>query len=564
DKINDTIVKAAEKVEYFYEPPKNRFLSFLREAKPWCISRERTWGTPLPIFKCKKCGETELIASRREIIERGVRLPDGEDFELHRPWIDRIELRCIKCGGIMKREPFVLDTWHNSGAAPYASLSDEEFERYVPVEFLVEGIDQTRGWANTLLLLHVILTGKAEPPYKAFLFYGLVLDRKGRKMAKSLGNVVLTEEVVDNHSADLYRFYLLWKTAPIENMNFDIEEMWKRPYQVLNTLFNLNKLFLQNAGYDNYTPLKMKNIKRSSLRVEDLWILSRLQGVVKIVTESFEKARYHVALREMEKFIIEDLSRKYIPIIRRDLWEETEKATERRKIIYTVLWKVLRTLNRLLNPVAPFLTEAIHQKIHRIFDRKLPESINFDNWPEVEEIWMNTELEKVMEQTFKIIESILAARQNAGIKRRWPLKWVNIETDMNIMPTLEVIKRLTNVKEVLLNQKIEEENVEIVEGDKHKIYLFVARDEELIYEGLVRDIARRIQALRKERGYEPTYILSMVEIYGIEKELRRLERYRVELKKLVRAREVKFVTEKEGNEWRKYKVNGKTIEIRIQ
>ena len=183
DRIRPEVVKAAEKVEYFFDGPRNRFLAGLAESPPWCVTRERVWGNPLPIWVCDKCGEKTPAFSRKEILRRAVELPDGPNFELHRPWIDRVVLKCQKCGGRAFREPFVLDTWHNSGASPYASFTDDEFEKLVPVGFLTEGIDQTRGWAYTLLLLNVIRSGKPQAPYRMFLFQGHVLVENGEKMS---------------------------------------------------------------------------------------------------------------------------------------------------------------------------------------------------------------------------------------------------------------------------------------------------------------------------------------------------------------------------------------------
>ena len=196
DKINSKVIEAANNIEYFYEEPKNRFLGFLKEGKPWCISRERIWGTPLPMWTCEKCGNKHLVSSKKELIEKAQEeIP--EDFELHKPWVDRITLKCEKCNGTMRREDFVLDTWHNSGASPHARFTDEEKSKFVPTSFLTEGIDQTRGWANSLLLEHIIFTDKPEAPYKAFLFQGLTQDAKGRKMSKSLGNVVETNKLLE-------------------------------------------------------------------------------------------------------------------------------------------------------------------------------------------------------------------------------------------------------------------------------------------------------------------------------------------------------------------------------
>ena len=294
DKINKKVLEAAEKINYYFEEPKNRFISFLKEGKPWCISRERVWGTPLPIWACENCGHKRIIASKAELMANALeKLP--ENFELHKPWVDRVTLKCEKCSGVMRREDYVLDTWHNSGASPYARFTDEEFGKFVPTDFLTEGIDQTRGWANSLLLEYVILTGKPEGPYHSFLFQGLTQDAKGRKMSKSLGNVVETNKLLEKYSADLCRFYMMRKCSPIDFMNFDLQELNRRSYQVLSTLYHLSRFFLQNAEFDGFKPAKDLSILwdklSGTLQAPDRWLLSKLQWAITEYTDKLGKLR---------------------------------------------------------------------------------------------------------------------------------------------------------------------------------------------------------------------------------------------------------------------------------
>jgi len=647
DRLGDKAIEAAENVEYFFDQPKNRFLGIIKEKHPWCISRERFWGCPLPIWNCKGCGHVERLFSRKEIVEKASELPDGPNFELHRPWIDKIIIKCKKCGAQMEREKFVLDTWHNSGSAPYSSLTDEQYQSGIPAPFLTEGIDQTRGWAYTLLIENVILNNKPVSPFKSFLFQGHVLDKNGNKMSKSLGNVLDAEELLTKYPVDLVRFYFVWKSSPIEPVNFSTDEMMSRPYQILNTLYHIHLYFRQNSEYDKFEPQKatLGWAKSESLLLPpDIWILSKLQKMITLVQKENDGCRFHEAARALEDFIINSLSQVYIPITKAELWDDESSNADRRLAIYSVLHEVLKTLDVLIHPLCPYTSEYLYLSTFGT------DSVLLSSWPKSQSELIDEQIEESFDLMKESVSVSAAARMKAKLKRRWPLteaiiclkkgqkpkleKLSNlllaqlnvesqkiIELDANsglelldemqkknlpVKPVLEIDRKKigpkvkqhmgtflekfasTNPEEIasdLLKNgthvfdvddtKITLDSGDFVTGfdakdgyafaqrDSFIVFITTARNREMMAKGLIKDLARRLQTLRKERGYNPTDILQTASILELDDEsLEMVKERSSELAFLVRVRQIDFVG-KSAN-YKDDDIDGQKIRIAIE
>jgi len=444
-----------------------------------------------------------------------------------------------------------------------------------------------------------VLTERSESPYKAFLFQGHVLDAKGRKMSKSLRNMLEANPLLDKTSADVFRFYVLWKCSAVDSMNFDLQELSKRPYQVLGTLYHLHKFFMQNAEYDSFDPkthtLKWARENRV-LRPVDLWLLSRLQGAVTKVTENLERCEFQFASSGLEDFVVDIVSCNYVPMVRKDLWTDDPETLNRRLAVYSTLYYTLKVLVLLFNPVTPFLCEALYQNVYRELDNELPESVNFNSWPTNQGEFENKALESQFEMLRKIVSLTYSARQVAKLKRRWPLGEVQVEASSTILQGLKSLEdlflELANVKnikylykrsdkEIGPSPEIQERDVKdnadseggmneqkwrVVSEGGVKIWLATQRDKTLVGEGIMRDLARRVQSLRKELGFAPTDTLQTVHLAELDTETAKLlTPFLKKMAELVRAEKVQ-VHEKRAEvkaEWHGYAFDDSRIYIAI-
>mgnify|MGYP000094195215 CR=1 FL=1 len=531
EKIKKQLIREVKNIRWLPEFARERMLRWVANAKEWTLSRQRFWNIPMPIWECKN-GHVKVVSGAEEL----EKLSGKKVEDLHRDVVDKITFKCPECGAEMHRVEDVLDVWYDSGASSFAVFgypkNRELFDQLWPTDRIEEGQDQIRGWFYTLLVLGVAVFGRA--PYREVSMHGWVVDEKGEKMSKSKGNFITAREAMNMLGPDMLRFYILWESLPWENLRFSPSRAKKEIGKMFNVWRNIHRYLVE---YVETEP------KKGALTVEDRWILSRLNTVIKIFLESVETYRLSSGLREIWNFIVNDFSRDYMKL-----------AKERvRKGDTTALWvirEVHRTLTRLLAPIVPFMAEEFHAELAERWGGE--KSVFLERYPEVNPAMIDEELEDKMKATLSVVEAVLAYRDAKRIGIRYPLPKVGY-TSSKLRGMESVIKRIANVKEVV-EGVVEGDPVETAAG---KIYIDGELKEEHWMEGYMREIARRVQLLRKEMGLKPSQKISLA-LWGDEKLLQAVRRFEKEFRERVGAGVILY-REMKGKTKREWRIKGMVI-----
>ncbi len=563
-KYRDQIIEENKKIHWYPDfVGEKRFHNWLENMIDWGISRNRYWGCPLPIWTCD-CGHFETIGSLEELKEKAIEEIDTQSLELHRPYVDDIHISCPKCGKVMSRVPDVMDVWFDSGSMPYAQYhypfeNKELFESQFPADFIAEGVDQTRGWFYVLLVLSTLISGKTS--FKNVVVNDMMLDAQGKKMSKSLGNIINPTEFMEQYGADTIRFYMLYTSPVWTPLRFDENGVKEIYSKYISTFKNTYSFFEMYANADDIDPREYF-IPVNKRDFSDQFILSKLNRLIKEVTTYFEEYDLNKVVKAIVPFLNDDLSNWYIRSNRRRFWESD--LSESKKAVYLTLYEVLLELSKLVAPITPFIAEEIYQKLTG------KKSVHLESFPTYQESLIQDEIENRMDLVRDICSLGRFAREEAGIKVRQPIQSLILSNNEEavIGDLLPIIKEELNVKEIMFQEdmstyldyvvkpnfkvlgkqlgpkikllqnilknlskeeikKLQEESLIIsldgeeftltkemvmitiqqkegfasTSDEKTCVVLDTTLTEELILEGLAREFVRNVQALRKEADF---------------------------------------------------------------
>ena len=624
--LKDELVENNNKIHWYPDTIRTgRFGNFVENVIDWCISRDRYWGTPLPIWGCE-CGHEECIGSIKDLKEKGINVP--EDIELHKPYIDDVHLKCPECGKEMTRVKEVMDCWFDSGSMPFAQLhypfeNKELFEKNFPAQFISEAVDQTRGWFYTLLAVSTAVFGKSA--FENCIVLGHVLDKKGLKMSKSKGNVVDPFEVMEGEGADATRWHFYTSSAPWLPTRFSKEDVGETSRRFLGTLWNVYSFYVLYAEIDKINPLEHKGF--ISENVMDKWIISKLNTLVKSVDEKLDAYDITGAALDIENFT-DELSNWYVRRNRSRFWANA--LTDDKLGAFITLYRVLVTLCQVAAPFVPFITENMYQNLVVSLDWDAKESVHLNMWPEYHVQEVDKKLEEEMELAYNLVKLGRSARNSANIKNRQPLskmlisekaipeyygdiikdelniKEVVLGADLskyvnfNIMPNLPVLgktygKLIPEIKKYISSQnqmelaakikngesvvaklgeteiKLNAENLLVtmqgIEGFAFAgtgtlgVVLDTTITEELKEEGYVRELISKIQNMRKDKGFE---VLDRITLYvNGNKDLENIiEKNKQEIKKETLTIEIVYNAERK--EYTECNIHGEKINIDVE
>ena len=443
-KVKDRLIDYNRRINWIPETIKEgRMGNFLENVIDWGISRERYWGTPLPVWVCDKCGKIHVVGSRKELSQL---TGCDENVELHKPYVDPLTWKC-ECGGTMRREPVVIDCWFDSGSMPFAQWhypfeNKDMFQRRYPANFISEAIDQTRGWFYTLSAIAACLFD--SPSFLNCIVLGHVQDKEGRKMSKHIGNVVDPWVLLDNQGADAVRWYFYTSSMPWLPNRFSAEAVSESQRKYMGTFWNTYAFYILYADIDNFDPTRHKLV-RDNLTPMDRWILSRLNTLIGHVEAYLDDLKMTEAGREMQDFM-DDLSNWYVRRCRERYWGKDMTADK--EAAYMTLYTVLKTMALISAPFTPFMSETMYQNMVRTVDKSAPESIHLCDWPHKDESFIDPELEANMAAVLDIVVLGRSARNAANIKNRQPVASMYVQGKALPDMYVSIIADELNVKEV--------------------------------------------------------------------------------------------------------------------